>query len=248
MLISFFEEFPSTSNLKKLDLIKFPTKLYLADYSIEGYKQYKKELKYNNLKEIIWWPVLNRHEGYWLSPFSKRKALLRTFHHLLNEKIPILWDAELPKNRILLFTQILKFSKNKKLIRNFFKKYKGEIYTAEYAYSNSLTNKLFDYIALFFNPNKYNNKIIKMFYTSMNPLEEIFIKSELEKGVKKYNSKFLVGLGVIATGIRGDEPLISPEQLERDLKICKDSGIKEVIIFRLAGLNEKYLKVINKFS
>ena len=44
MQISFFEEFPNFKTLGKLDLIKFPAKLYLEEYSVEGYKQYKKEL------------------------------------------------------------------------------------------------------------------------------------------------------------------------------------------------------------
>src|SRR3989344_6965851 len=105
MRISFFEEYPNPSTLSKLNLVKFPTKLYLSEYSIEGYKQYKNELqkKYKNLKEVVWWPILNFHEGYWFSPWTKRIALLRTFHSLLKENIPILWDAEFPRNRKLIF-------------------------------------------------------------------------------------------------------------------------------------------------
>src|SRR3989344_5423828 len=48
MKISFFEEYPNTKTLEKLDLINFPTKLYLAEYSIEGYKNYKHQLQKQN--------------------------------------------------------------------------------------------------------------------------------------------------------------------------------------------------------
>src|SRR3989344_4598289 len=162
MQISFFEEFPNSSNLSKLDLIKFPTRLYLAEYSIEGYKQYKKELqsKYKNLKEVIWWPILNVNEGYWLSPWSKRRALLRLFHCLLNEKISILWDAELPRKHSLLFSQFFLHFKNKELIKSFFSKYKGQIYTAEYV----VDNKSLEDNCLTFDPNNYSNIKIKMIY------------------------------------------------------------------------------------
>ena len=252
MKISFFEEFPNKSTLPKLDLVKFPTKLYLAEYSIEGYKQYKKELqnKYKNLKEVIWWPVLNVHEGYWMSPWSKRRALLRIFHCLLNENISILWDAEFPKNRKLICSQFFKHFKNKKLIKTFFQKYKGEIYTAEYFLLNKLMKKILNYSCLSFDPSKYKNvNVTKMLYSSVmhNWLTEDIMRNEIKLYKKIYKHKFAIGLGVLDKGINGNEKQISVERLERDLKICKELGVKEVIIYRLGGLNKEYLNVINKF-
>lgn len=248
MLISFFEEYPGNKILSNLNLIDFSTKIYLGDYSIEGFKQYKRELKnYKNIKEFIWWPIINVNEGYWLSPWSKRKALLRTFHNLLNENIPILWDAELPRNRLLLFTQSFKFFKNKFLINSFMKRYKGKIYTAEYAFSNKISNKIFEFFGLFFSPEKYNTIQIKMMYTSMHPISENYMESKIKEGLEKYKDRFLVGLGVIATGIRGNEKLISLKNLERDLNICKKLGVSEVVIYRLGGLSKDYLRIIKKF-
>lgn len=248
MQISFFEEFPNSTTLSKLDLVKFPTKLYLADYSIESYKQYKKELqsKYKNLKEVIWWPILNVNEGYWLSPWAKRRALLRLFSTLLNEKIPILWDAEFPRNIKLIFTQFFKHFKNRKLIKSFFEKYKGNIYTAEYI----LESKFLEKNCLNFNTNKYKNITkIKMIYSSMHPsFTDGFIRNKIKGLKEKYKDKIFFGLGVTAIGLTKLEPIIKPKHLERDLRICKEEGIKEVIIYRLGGLNKEYIKVINKFT
>lgn len=248
MRISFFEEYPNSDTLSKLDLVRFPTKLYLAEYSLEGCKQYKNDLqkKHRNVKEVIWWPILNIHEGYWLSPWTKRRALLRTFHSLLNERIPILWDAEFPKNRKLIFTQFFKHFKNRKLIRAFFRKYGGEIFTAEYFLAGKFMKSILKYSCLLFDTNKYRNvTTIKMMYTSMHPwLTENFIRKE----IKSYKNKFFIGLGVIAKGMKGNEPIISPKQLERDLTICRDLDVKEVVIYRLGGLKKEYLKVINKFA
>ncbi len=245
MQISFFEEFCNGKSLSKLELIKFPTKLYLADYSIEGFKQYKKELsKYNNIKEFIYWPVLNVNEGYWLSPFSKRKALLRLFNKLLNEKISILWDAEPPKNRTLIFTQIFKYFKNKKLIKSFFKKYQGTIYTAE----SSIDNWLFKFNLLNFDPKVYNNIPVKMMYSSTQIwLTESTMKSKIQACKERYGNNFIIGLGLLAKGMGINERILTKEQLERDLKICKELNVKEVVLFRLEGLNEEYLEVIKKY-
>ncbi|MBS3174963.1 hypothetical protein J4440_03730 [Candidatus Woesearchaeota archaeon] len=249
MEIYFFEEFPNGKSLSKLELIKFNTKIFLADYSIEGFKLYEKQIKskYKNVKELIYWPVLNINEGYWFSPFAKRKALLRNFHNLLKEKISILWDAELPRKRKLLITQLPFFLKNKRLIKSFFKNYKGQIYTAEYFIETRFTKFLFSLFGLQFDPNIYDNYVIKMVYTSVRNYPEFFLKEEISSLKSKYNDRLIVGLGCLDTGINGNESLLSVEQLERDLLLCKELGIKKVVLFRLSGLNKEYLKIINKF-
>src|SRR3989344_2633334 len=163
MKIYFFEEFPNASNLSKLELIDFPTKLFLADYSIEGYKQYERELKkkYKNLEEVIWWPVVNVNEGYWLSPWTKRGALIRVISKLKDKKTPILWDAEFPKNRKLILTESFRHFKNKKIIKSFLTKYKGNVYTAEYFAENKFFKSVLFSICLSFDPKTYNNKVVK---------------------------------------------------------------------------------------
>jgi len=243
MKISFFEEFPNKESISKLKLVKFKTKLYIAEYHIEGFKQYKKEIK--NV-ELIWWPILNYADGYWLSPFTKRKAIIKLSHQL-KDNMPLLWDAELPKNRKLIITQIFKFFTNRKIIRDFFKTYKGQIYTAEYALEKGVLKRILNFLGLSFDPKEYGNKIIRMFYTSLHDYPEEFLEKEIKNGVEKYSDKFLVGLGCIAIGINGNEPLLKPEQLKRDLELCKKLGVKEVVIFRLGGLNKEYIKVINKY-
>lgn len=251
MKIYFFEEFPNKKNLSKLDMINFPTKLFLAEYGLEGYKQYEKELngRYKNLKEVIWWPIANVYEGYWLSPWTKRRALLRVISKLNDKKIPILWDAEFPKNRSLIFTQFFRHFRNKKIIKLFFTKYKGDIYTAEYFAENKFWKSFLESVGLSFDPDIYNNSVIKMIYSSMMLwASENFIRDEIRHYTKKYRDKFIVGLGVTATGINKNESLISAENLERDLKICKELDVKEVVIYRLGGLNKEYLKIIKKFA
>jgi len=55
-------------------------------------------------------------------------------------------------------------------------------------------------------------------------------------------------LGCIDVGIKGDEPINSPEILDKELKLIAGKDIEEVVLFRLSGLNEEYLKVIKKYS
>jgi len=69
-----------------------------------------------------------------------------------------------------------------------------------------------------------------------------FLKEEISSLKSKYNDRLIVGLGCLDTGINGNESLLSVEQLERDLLLCKELGIKKVVLFRLSGLNKEYLK------
>ena len=249
MQISFFEEFPTENNLKKLKLISWPTKLYVAATSLKEFKEIKSDVKNKNVKKVVYWPILNVNEGYWLSPWTKRKALLRTFNDLKEQNVALMWDAELPKNRKLLITEMFKYFGNKRLIKQFFNNYQGKIYTSEYFLENRFLKDSLKNNCLSFDPNEHKNTPIKMMYTSVHHwMKKDFIVDKLTKYQQKYNGKLSVGLGTIAKGMAGNEPKLPVRQLERDLRICDRLGIKEVVIFRLGGLNKSYLKAIKKFT
>lgn len=241
MMISFFVEYPD-KELDKVNLIDFPTKLYVAANDLGEFNRIKSSIKNKHVKEIIYWPVLNDNEGYWLSPFTDRKALLRVMDETKNSTI--LWDAELPKKRIHILTRLIGFLKNKKDINNYFKSHEKTVYTAEY-FPHS---RFLGFLGLSFNPNKFGNKKIKMIYSSMHNYNEYIVRREINYGVKEYGDNFLAGFGTLAVGVKGNEPLIRPEILDRDLRIAKELGVKEVVIYRLGGLNAEYLKIIKKYN
>jgi hypothetical protein len=63
--------------------------------------------------------------------------------------------------------------------------------------------------------------------------------------VKKNRGMIGFGLGTIATGVLENEPILSPEKLKEDLEWARQSGVDEVFIFRLGGMSDEYIKVIN---
>ena len=88
-----------------------------------------------------------------------------------------------------------------------------------------------------------------MMYTSVHHwMTKEFIEKKLKEFKRKYKSKLIIGLGTTAIGMTGNEPIISAKQLQRDLRICKELGIREIVVFRLGGLNQKYVEVLRKFS
>lgn len=244
MLINFFEEFPTTENLAKLKYIKWPTKLYLAAKNIKEFETITSTLKNNkNILEAIYWPILTKKEGYWISPFSKQNALIRLFKQLEDKQIPVMLDLELPtsRNPWCYVTELFHFKRNNKLIRSFIQNYLGDVYLCEYA----AKGKILQWFGLHYHSKKI--KIIKMLYNSVHNLNLEALKKELQQGLREFGDKYIVSYGTIAKGINSDEPILSPQQLEKDLRIAKEVGVKEVVVFRLGGLNKKYMKVLEKF-
>ncbi|MFH0701706.1 MAG: hypothetical protein V2A62_04680 [Candidatus Woesearchaeota archaeon] len=247
MQISFFEEFPDKNSLSKLKFIRFPTKIYLAAKSLKQFQKLKVQIKSKQVKEVVYWPILENKEGYWISPWSKRKALKRIFLELEGKKISVMLDLELPfrRNPWLFITQKAYFFSNKKLIRNFIDNYLGEVYLAEYYPEGKFKESVMKFWGLHYSSQK--TKIIKMLYHSLHHFNKEFLVKELRRGKQEFGNNYFLAFGTIAQGINENEALLSAKQLQQDLQLAKEIGIKEVIIFRLGGLNKEYVKVISEF-
>ncbi len=242
MNIEFYEEFPSEQNFKKLKLLKFPTKIFIASKSLKEFRKYEKlTKKYKKDLEVAYWPIVKN--SYWISPFANTEDLTELFNELNKIKNPLLIDLELPlrKRWKMYFKNIFHFVKNKKLIKNFLEQNKERITTAEYirgAYS-----KLAKFLGLDY-PVEHEKSL--MFYSSMSSL-----KNQEEWKNKmfqiKNKSNYSISLGTIATGILGNEPILSPENLQKDLEFVQKAGFKKVVIFRLEGINKEYIKGLEKF-
>ncbi len=243
MEIEFYEEFPNEKNLKKLKTIKFPTKIFIAAKSLEEFQRHEKMAKsYKKDLEVAYWPIIKN--SYWISPFSNNKDLSELFEELNTIRNHLLIDLELPlrKRWKMYFKNFFSFRKNKKLIKHFLEKNKRRITTAEYPFI--FISKFMRIMGLNYNID-YERSI--MWYSSMMKRR---INSLVKKNLIKLNSKsnYSISLGTIAIGILGNEPILSPENLEKDLEFIKKTGFKKVVIFRLEGINKDYLKILNKFS
>lgn len=242
MKIEFYEEFPNKENLQKLKLIKFPTKIFIASKSIEEFKKYEKIAKsYKKELEFAYWPIVKN--SYWISPFSNTRDLIKLFNELEKIKNTLLIDLEFPlrKRWKMYLKNIFYLIKNKKLIKRFLEKNKDRITTAEYPFV--FVSKFMKFLGLNYNID-YERSI--MWYSSMGSKGlNKKIKSNLEK--IKNKSNYSISLGTIAKGILGNEPILSPENLEKDLRFVEEQGFQKVIIFRLEGLNKEYIQVLNKF-
>ena len=158
-------------------------------------------------------------------------------------------DAEYPLRQSpwLFFTQLPSFFKNRTLIRNFIKNHKN-IYVAEYFPEGNWKDKWMHFMGMHFDANIYNCKTMKMIYHSIVPYLKGGITKKFQRAKRLYKDNYIPGYGTIATGALGYEPILKTTQLEKDLQHAKDANMKEVVIFRLGGLNKNYRDIIKRFT
>ncbi len=254
MRIDFFEEFPDERNFRKIMAINFPSTIYVAARNLKEFYRYKEVLEGRNEKiDVGWWPILKY--SYYVSPFSyssELEVLIKEFENRdKKDKLKVMLDLELPfLNKRLFVKNGLSFFRNRRLIRKIFEnssRYDIEILTAEYHSSNILRQRLFELFGVSYDIDKYlHRKIIRVYSSNIhkNKLEKI--KRSVRKRANTYKDMY-IGLGTIASGILRNEPILTPEGLDKDLEFCKEIGVKNIVIFRLGGLDKNYMKIILKY-
>ncbi len=264
MNINFFEEFPTAANLSRLRYVTWKTKLFVAAPSVSSFVKLEKQIlkKYPQVTDIVFWPTLSISEGYWISPWSESKVLESLFHELLLEQkrrkklkgkaknFSIMLDFEFPKQKRQILSRFFSFSSNRKLIVQFLvdAQKKGiSLYNIEMSH---LPESLVWMLGLGYSPRAFGHKNIAMYYSSfIRPFVGNTVgKFRFTQKVKKFaRRKMIIGVGLIAGGIHKTEPTYGSAELEEDLKACFETGCKEVIVFRLGGMNSSMQKVCEKF-
>ena len=247
MRIDFYEEFPTKKNLEKLKMIDFPITLIAATKSWKYFLEIKRQI--NKIKrnvELVYWPSIKT--TYWISPFSNTKDLIEFFEENKKIKHPYLFDLEFPmKNKILILKNFFKLWKHKKMIRNFVIQNKNYAILTIYPVQGTVGKSFMRLLGLDYDV-KMKRKL--MFYTSyLRGHFMRFLIAHFRKTLERLEDKgdVIMGIGVIAKGKITKTYLLTPAQLETDLKWCKKAGYNNVAIFRLGGLDKRYLEVIKKF-
>lgn len=250
--ISFFEEFPNSTTFDKVALVDFDTKIYLAAKNLSEFETYETWLKVANphVKDVVYWPVLEKDEGYWISPWAEPSALERVLGEVEQTRnVSVMLDLELPLKRSMLFS-FKNFRRNKDYISEFVRGAGSSnitVYTVEKSY---IPDSILELFGLSYASEEFGNKKIKMFYSSYwrRHLPDSIVDRILEGKMKKYaENNVIIGLGKIALGVNPKRKRINaPEILEQELKTASKYGVEEAILFRLEGLNESYLKAIHE--
>lgn len=250
MRIDFLEEFPNEETFNKAKLINFRSTIFLAAKSLESFKKLAERLTLANPKlEPAYWPIMEK--SYWISPFSYPYEIENLYKELaalkkIREKIKVLLDLELPiHHKRTFFANAFNLQKNKTLIKKIFTDLADsniELVTAEYSLQNKFTKRILRLMGISYDPRIYPHKEIVMLYSSKrNKYVFNFLKKNaIRRGYKS------AAIGLLAKGINKSDKIITPGNLEKDLAFLHKNNIPNAVIFRLNGINEDYLKVIDR--
>lgn len=259
MRIDYFEEFPTAEDLARAGLIHGHSLVYLASHSLAEFNELSKALLAANPNlKAGYWPVLK--ESYWISPFANTHELQELKTQLAKVKdLDVLLDLELPLLKSsLFFRNLFSYTKNKRIIREILllgATGNVRFSTAEYPFAVGMFRWLFMLLGVSYNDKQYRHQRIVMYYSSMakrvlppiNMDIRCWLKQVLRREVKR-NHSVAFGLGTLAVGVLGNEPILTPQELENDLAFCATCGVSRVVLFRLGGLTEDYIQIISKFN
>jgi hypothetical protein len=257
MRINFFEEYATDDNLSKLALVSWPATVFIADSSLIDFAMHIQdyEQQYPHIT-FGWWPLLP--VSYWLSGLANPEEIGALLNALLawphERTLPILLDLELPQKASLYLTSLAHLRANRRLLADFLANapdHNLRVYTAEYPSPNALISRLISALGIS-PPFSLPHTKLPMCYSSMM---RKYFGERVWKWMQRFETRFMqdhpervgLALGVIATGVLGNEPLLTAQGLADDLEWAERSGAREVCIFRLGGLNESYVSVIERF-
>jgi hypothetical protein len=271
MRVTLYSEHKSPEDLGKLGLFDCAIDLSLSARNLDEFRALEAQArKYPQVQRTIYWPLLEKDEGYWPSPFARSEALERIIeeieHRPGKDRLVVTWDGELPMvaYQDFLLRGARRVYRNKAIVRGFFMRLGDnnvEIETAEsprFLVPEGLQKAL----GVTFDPNEYGNTQVKMAYTSFfrTQLKRFFGKGiaskivrailmkEVRAGLKDYGERFSIGLGCVMNNASFLEGSLSPEELAQDLETARDSQILRVHIYGLEGMNNEYAQVIKGFT
>jgi hypothetical protein len=243
-------------NLNKLALVDWQATVLVAAPALNDFESIRNEYgsRYPHIT-FGWWPTLPG--SYWVSGLASPRDLEHVFSEILSKsherELPVLIDLELPLNKRLWLKNLKYLFSNKRKLAEFFIQapaYNLKIYTAEYPAATAFMR--WAYRLLGISPSfALPHTKLPMCYSSMidakagrRGLQKI---QNFERDFARAHPKRVgFGLGTIATGVQGNEPILSLEGLAADFAWASRSGVEEVFIFRLGGLTTDHLTCIRQ--
>lgn len=256
MKIRFWCEFPNKVNWKKFKkLIKFKTEVYIACKDRGEFLKLRKKIKTRNIDAGVW-PVLEK--GYWFSGFLEKEYIdkLKEFRGL---KIKIDIEPPFPGkgySHLKFIEYFLKYTlrkgKNNTYLRGVIKELSknNDIIMSGFPFPEFITKRYGD----FFDKDIKKNYFV---YTTFNPrwlrwLDRLYYRRFIKKMLKKHNKKVMFAVGLVGTGIFGNENTYENlDEFRKDLEMVKNSGAENLVIFDVSGIlkkGEEWFNLVNGYS
>lgn len=243
--VGLYEEFPVPWRLNKLEQVDFPVKLALAAPTRAEFLPLRDGVlsTYLQVQEVYFWPLLSLEEGYYPGSWSNADAVERVAHEA--EGLPVLWDAEIPRGQLGL--SVGDWVRNTSFLSQWFGERQEPTAIWRSHAGMGLDPLFLRLVGMHFDPLDYPEVSLHLdLYMRGEGASSEVLTQILRCGVERYGSRFIPSLGVLNDG-EGDPSIFIPlETFRRVLTLVRQSGVSEIWLFGVNGLNEEYLSVLRE--
>lgn len=240
--IGLYEEFPVPWRLDKLGYVDFPVTLAVAAPSREEFLRLHDEVQetYPQVREVYFWPVLSRDEGYYPGAWSDPEGVRRVAAEA--DGLPVMWDSELP----LGYTQLSleNWWSNRAFLGSWLAERQASTHIWRSYASMGLDPAFLRLVSLHFDPSRYPTVSLHLdLYMRGAGAPEDEVYRILRCGVERYGERFIPSLGVLNDHEGPEDIFVPVETLRRNLELARRAGVSEVWLFGVNGI-EEYLPAL----
>lgn len=243
--VGLYEEFPNPWRLAKLQQVDFPVTLAIAANSREEFLGLRDSIlsDYPQVREVYFWPLLAREEGYYPGTWSNASAVQRVAAEA--EGMPVLWDLEMPRD--LRRSSLRSWLQNRTFLDRWLRTREQPVHLWRSHDTMGLNPLFLRMMGMHFDPLTYSSVLLHLdLYANGRVLPSEQMARVMRCGVERYGERFIPSLGVLNDGQGPDAFFATPDVLRRDLYLARQAGAAEVWIFGVNGLNDEYLSAIRE--
>jgi hypothetical protein len=246
--VGLYEEFPTPERLAKLQQVDFPVSLAVAAPSRAAFLELQSTIyqNYPQVRQLFFWPLLDKSEGYYLGPFSDAPAIERVAAQAAD--LPVLWDLELPLNEILFFKRgMVNWQRNRQFLDRWLRA-RTEPTSIWRSYAAlGLNQALLRLAGVHYDPLDYPQVALHLdLYTTGAGRPRDQLLRLLHQGVARYGARFVPAFGSLDDGEGRPEQFVPAATLRCDLQLAREAGVAEIWLFGVNGLNAEYLAAVRE--
>lgn len=239
------EETPTAENLERASLVRFPATVFLAAPDRAAFERASDLLHQSNPDlRAGWW--IQPPRSLMVSAFADADELeaARAELQVMPAGQPVILDLEVPfwdpkrlvhrrselRRTAAAFASLVATAQRR-----------HELWTAEWP------PPIVDWPrSLRLTVPSASERAYMLYSTLMPPWWQQLLARRLERRFR--SEPGMVGVGTLAPGVAGNEPVLTAEQLRRDLQQALEIGARGVIAYRLGGLTPAHAAVLEEFA
>lgn len=177
------------------------------------------------MREVFFWPLLTRAEGYYPGAWSDDSAVRRVAREA--DGLPVLWDLELPRDPVR--PSARDWWRNRTFLDDWLRRRTEPTHLWRTSTALGLDTALLRLSAQHFDPRQYPQVWMHLdLYATGAGLPDPVLRRVLRCGVERYGDRFIPSLGLLNDGQAAADAFVPAATLRRYLRAARQAGVTEL--------------------